>query len=299
MPSPESVRLRKALREHAPISPRTEPALRAAIEYVLSAPGSLSRAQLVMAAGRAHGLPASEVEQLACAVEYYHVASLIMDDLPCMDDADTRRGQPSLHRAHGQATALLTSLALVNRAYSLVAFTFAPHPVIARMQAQSVLDGCLGTTGILDGQARDLNFAASPRAITEASRVALGKTVSLFSLAVFLPALLVDPDPRERAQLKALCVYWGLAYQALDDLRDVLSHPTEIGKPTQRDRELARPNLACLSGVAFAQRRLRRLLGQAERAAGRLAGWNPRWSYLQAFQQAVFDGAAREALAAA
>lgn len=298
MSSSDSVRLREALREHAPLSPRSEPTLRSAVEYVLAAPGSLSRAQLVLAAGRAHGLADRETEQIACAVEYYHAASLILDDLPCMDDADTRRGRQSLHRVYGEATALLAALALVNRAYTLCAFTFAPHPSIVRLQAQTVLDGCLGTTGILDGQARDLQFDASRQPLADAARVALGKTVSLFSLAVFLPALLAGPQPGERRLLKALCVYWGLAYQTLDDLRDVLSHPAETGKPTQRDRALSRPNLACVAGVGFARRRLRRLLAQAERSARRLAALDPRWSYLAGFHQAVFDGAAREALAA-
>ncbi len=291
MPANDASRLRAALLEHAPLTATTEPHLGRALAYALTGTGSLSRARLVLAGASAHGLDPDAGLRIACAVEYYHLASLLLDDLPCMDDANTRRGRAALHTVSGEATTVLAALAFINRAYGILGLAFAEQPWLVRAQVHLVIDACLGASGILGGQSRDLRFSEGPQTTAASARVALGKTVSLFSLALFLPALAGQPSAAERRDLKAVCVYWGLAYQACDDLQDVLASPAELGKPTQRDRQLARPNLALLGGVAFARRRIARLTTQAERAIGRLGAAGSRWSYLHALHQALFDQA--------
>lgn len=288
----------QALRENSPGHSAVEPHLRAALTDATANPGRLLRARLVLRSSLTHGLDETDATQLACAVEYYHLASLLLDDLPCMDNADTRRGLPCTHRVHGDATAILAALALINRAYTLAAFALSHLPAGLRLRAHAILDAALGAAGILGGQARDLRFAASDRSAREVAAIAAGKTGALLTLAIYLPALLADPSATELHHLKALCLYWGLAYQASDDLHDLLSNAATSGKTTGRDRALARPNLALALGIPAARHRLHRLARQASSTLEKLSAFHPRWSYLADFQNAFLAPIlAREAAA--
>lgn len=291
-PVDPAARLRRALRDNCPVTARMEPHLRSVLEETVAYPGRMIRARLALLAGERHGLGAAGAEQLACAVEYYHAASLLLDDLPCMDDAALRRGRPCAHRVHGEATAILAALALINRANALIGSAFAAQPATVRLQALAGVDGCLGPAGLVGGQARDLRYAESARGGREIGAVALGKTGALLWLSVCLPALPAAPAAAEWRELKALCVYWGLAYQVADDLRDVVQATGESGKTSNRDGTLRRPNLALALGVEAAQRRLARLLRQSARTLARLGARHERWRYLQEFQRTVFAPAA-------
>lgn len=289
-------RLAAALREHAPITPGMEAHLRDAITDTAGRPGKLLRATLAYAGMRANGADAEASALLAAAIEFFHVASLLLDDLPCMDDAATRRGAVCVHRVHGEATAILSALGYINRAYALAGVAFAAQPGAVRLQAQACLDACLGTAGLLGGQARDLRFQASDRSRREISQIALGKTGAMLSLATVVPALLAKPSARERRALGALCIYWSLALQALDDVQDVLGSAVVAGKTTGRDRDLLRPNLALALGVPAARRRVGRLLRQAESAVGRLIVMRSAWSYLETFQRGFAESVAAVAV---
>lgn len=273
-----------ALRGYAPAGADTERHLRAIITGAAANPGKLIRARLVVATLAAHGIDPAAHLPLAAAVEYFHVASLLLDDLPCMDDAETRRGQPCAHRVHGEASAILAALAFINRAYALAGLALLRQPSAVRLQAQSCLDACLGSAGLVGGQARDLRFADSDGSAREVGRIGLGKTGALFRLGLLLPAMLAQPTPDELRSLRALCVYWGLAFQALDDLHDLLATSVEAGKTTGRDRQLTRPNLAIALGVPATRARITRLLAHAERAIGRLIAIRREWCYLDQFQ---------------
>jgi geranylgeranyl pyrophosphate synthase len=281
--------LAAALLAHAPGVRADDTPLSAALATATTRPGRLLRARLVFEAACLHARDERLAEQLACAVEYFHLASLILDDLPCMDDAETRRGQPCLHRTYGEANSILASLALINRAYALVGLAFAPLDADVRLRATACLDACLGPAGVLGGQAADLQFSRQPSSARQVASIAFRKTGSLFWLAIFLPALLADPTAAEAADLRALCVYWGLAYQTLDDLRDVYSKENDVGKTTGRDRALGRPNLALAAGVPAARGRVQRLVSQAERTVARLCRLDPRWNYLEHFHRQFFQ----------
>lgn len=279
--NPES--LAAALPRHAPAAAVMEPRLAAALRQVLGRPGKLLRAGLTFAGARRAGLRRGEAEKLASAVEYFHAASLVLDDLPCMDDATWRRGLPCVHRQHGEATAILTALALINRAYALVAEALAAQPRGVRGRAWAAVERSLGVAGLVGGQAWDLAFAATERPARLVSRIAEQKTGALFALAVLLPAELARPDVVERRALRALCVYWGQLFQISDDLRDVLASTYEAGKTTGRDAALARPNLVLALGMPAARRRIGRLAAQAERALAVLEhrGGARRWGHLR------------------
>ncbi|MBA4138220.1 MAG: farnesyl-diphosphate synthase [Opitutus sp.] len=273
--------LRAALHRHLPAAAQAEPRLVAALAQGAAHPGKLLRGRLVLAAAHRHGLGARRASKIACAVEYFHTSSLLLDDLPCMDDAVVRRGQPCVHRRHGEATAILAALALINRAYALVGEALVTQPLRVRARAVAWLDRSLGLAGLVGGQAWDLAFARSTRSPALVSRIAAGKTGALFVLAVQLPATLARPSRAEQRALDALCIYWGQLYQIADDLSDVTACTAVSGKTSGRDRQLARPNLAVALGSARAQARLVRLSGQAERALTTLrARGGGRWDYL-------------------
>jgi geranylgeranyl diphosphate synthase type II len=279
----EEGQLAAALCDHAPRGSGMEAHLDAAIKQAVESPGSLQRARLVGAAARAHGLADGAATQLACAVEYFHVASLLLDDLPCMDNATLRRGQPCVHRVHGEATAILAALALINRAHALVAVAYAAHPAAVRVQAALCLDDTLGITGLVGGQARDLRFGETETGSREIGRIAAAKTGALFKLALVLPVLVAGPGVKEFRLLKALALYWGQWFQACDDMKDVLATPADAGKDTGRDRALLRPNLVVAMGPSAVRRRLQRLEGQIARTGHRLKQCGEQWAYLERF----------------
>lgn len=277
-----------ALREFAPRSARSEARFDAAVRQAVELPGKLVRARLARAGALAHGMDADAALQLACAVEYFHTASLLLDDLPCMDDAATRRGLPCAHRAHGEAAAILASLALINRAYALIGFAYADRSFATRIRVQACVDACLGPAGLVGGQAADLRFGEGPGGAAEVGRIAAAKTGALFWLAVYLPALAGEPDAAELKDFKALCVYWGLAFQAMDDLADLARGEAEAGKTTGRDRALARPNLVLAVGERAARARVDRLGRLAGQAVARLEARVPERSYLRRFHEQFF-----------
>ncbi len=274
---PLRARLRTAYTEGLPVAGETEPYLAAALGGVLARTGTMVRAELAFLTGRAFGMEDEAATRLATALEYFHTASLLIDDLPAMDDAALRRGAPALHRVYGEGTAMLASLALVNRAYALVwqaAAASARQP-----RALGYLERYLGLGGLLDGQSRDIHGGAS-----DPQRVAIGKTVALLRLALVLPATLGRADEHALCLLDRLSLAWGLAYQTLDDLRDVMSTDSP-SKTAGRDAALNRPNLALSLGQTRAFARLDRLLLLGDRLVARLGRREPRLFFLEAVRE--------------
>jgi geranylgeranyl pyrophosphate synthase len=272
-----------ALWRHLGAGPDVEPGLRAALAWVVRAPGKGVRMNLVQAMALRFGLSAGKAERLACGVEYFHLASLVLDDLPAMDDAQSRRGQPCVHRVHGEASAILAALTLINRGYALTDEALAAAPARVRRAARGWVDRCLGLAGLVGGQARDLAFDPRTATARDVARIAAAKTGALFALAVFLPAELGRPAPAERRALRALCVYWGQLYQLEDDVADALAAEAVAGKTTGRDRALGRPNLVHALGLPAARRRQARLAALLRRTLARLDELGgDRWQPLQA-----------------
>jgi geranylgeranyl diphosphate synthase type II len=273
--------LRNTFLTHFPLSPQTEPHLRAALDRVLSNPGSLIRPQIVASMFAAYGLPAARASELGIALEYFHTASLLFDDLPCMDDATERRGQPSIHVEFGEASALLTALALINRAYALTWKSVAGSSSARQPEALDYIERYLGVGGLLNGQSMDLNYASlrSGHHVTQA--IAMGKTVSLIRLTLVLPGILGGASPDELQLLDRIAVCWGLTYQIVDDLKDVLHTSEESGKTHSRDVSLGRPNIALAIGIPAAVHRLSRLISIGDRLLQRLVTRRPGVAFLQ------------------
>ena len=273
--------LKNTFLRYFPLSPQTEPHLRAALDRVLSNPGSLVRPQIVSSMFAAYGLPAAHASELGIALEYFHTASLLFDDLPCMDDATERRGQPAIHAEFGEAGAILTALALINRAYALTWKSVAGSAPTRQAHALDYIDRYLGVGGLLNGQSMDLNYASlrSGHHVTEA--IAMGKTVSLIRLTLVLPGVLGGASPDELQLLDRIAVCWGLTYQIVDDLKDVLHTSEESGKTHSRDVSLGRPNIALAIGIPGSVHRLTRLIAMGDRMLERLVDRRPGVAFLQ------------------
>jgi len=274
------------LLRHGPRVAGAETRLRGVVEDALHHPGGLFRLRLVLALGRAQDVDPEAAGQLAAAVEFFHTASLLLDDLPCMDDATERRARPCAHVVHGEAATLLGALAFINRGYALVAEAAAVLPFHLRTQVIRALDTHLGSGGLVGGQARDLAYVHGPRSPRAVGRAAQGKTVALLRLTLELPALAGGASGWELQLLHRLAVYWGLLYQGLDDLRDLrLSTAPGAAKSDGRDLALGRPNLALAAGLEATRPRLARLERLAAGTLRELLACGRLWSVLLLFHR--------------
>ena len=272
--------VRRAFQSGLPMVPGMEPHLAGVLDQTLNHPGNLIRARLVYQVSRLYALEEAVAVDLAVAIEYFHTASLLFDDLPCMDDAVERRGVACAHKRFGEGAAVLGALALINRAYGLLwrAINRASSP--DRLAAVELVENCLGHQGVLNGQSYDLHFSPRARSGREVLHVAMGKTVALIRLTLVLPALLGRGTSVEVLLLKRLAVFWGLSYQMLDDLKDLLATSRTSGKTSRRDALLNRPNLALMVGAKSTLSRLRRLAGLGNESLEQLLGLSSQWGFL-------------------
>lgn len=261
--------------------PQTEPHLKEAVRYTLAHPGSLIRARLVYSMARAYDLEETVALPMAIGLEYFHTASLLFDDLPCMDDAQERRGAACAHQLYGEAASILAALGLINRAYGLIWETMAGLPEDRRRRSAAFVESCLGLNGVLNGQSLDLHHGPGRRLPRQVLAVALGKTVSLIRLALVLPALLAGAPDRDIRAWQRLATWWGLSYQMLDDLKDVHGQTDQTGKTAQRDGLLNRPNLALTEGTIKTVHRVLRLVRLGDRVLrSRTGRGDSRWAFL-------------------
>lgn len=263
------------------MGPIGEPRLAAALGDLLARPGSLVRAVVAYLIGIEMGLLEESARALACGVEYLHTASLVFDDLPAMDDARTRRGAPCIHVVHGEAMATLAALALVNRSYFLLWQGMRGATLARRDEAGELVDECLGINGLTGGQAYDLSGWRGEQDPADVAAVAARKTGALLRLTVGLPALCGRGTHREIQLLDRLALLRGLAYQAADDLKDVLGNEADTGKSAGRDEELGRPNLVAAEGFDAAVKRFTRLQETGDRVEAALPVPAERWGMLR------------------
>jgi len=180
---------------------------------------------------------------VAVAVEFLHAASLVLDDLPSMDNARRRRGRPALHVVHGVATAELVGVALVARAFELVAG--APKtPARTRARVVEELARAIGAEGCCAGQAADLAADPPSLSLEDLEAIHSRKTGALFVAAVRGGALAGGAGEETLETLTLYARNLGLAFQITDDLLDLSGDPERMGKDTHRDAH--RANFATL-----------------------------------------------------
>ena len=212
------------------------PKLSAALRYTLFPGGARIRPRLALAVAWACGDDDPRAAAGAAAsIELMHCASLVHDDLPCFDDADRRRGKPTVHLAFGEPLAVLTGDALIVMAFETVARQVARKP-----RRMALLVSILGkATGAAGGIAAGQAWECEP--VIDTALYHRAKTGSLFSAATMAGAAAAGASP---VAWRALGELIGEAYQVADDIRDVAGNPDLLGKPVGRDEALMRPS-AC------------------------------------------------------
>ena len=230
------------------------PRLAAAMRHAVFPGGARIRPRLTMAVAFAcaDDSPVSSATA-AAAVELLHCASLVHDDMPCFDDAPTRRGLPSVHAAYGESVALLAGDALIVLAFTHLAGAV-DDPVRLRALVRIVGDSVGAPDGIVAGQA----FECEPDIVL--SDYHRCKTGALFSGATMAGAAAAGfaAEP-----WRALGMAIGEAYQVADDIRDLVADAGELGKPIGRDALLGRPNATREFGLEGAMARLKDLVARA------------------------------------
>jgi len=231
------------------------PLLAAAMEYAVFPGGARVRPSLLLAVAAACGDDAPALaDAAACAVELLHCASLAHDDLPCFDDADLRRGLPSVHRQFGVPTALLAGDALIVLAFETIAKAGAERPLRLPALLGAVARGVGAPAGIVAGQAWEQEPTPSLQVYHSA------KTGALFMASTMAGAIAAGADP---GPWRALGDRLGAAYQVADDLLDAMASEEESGKSAGRDIALSRPSAARELGLQGAADRLDALVAEA------------------------------------
>lgn len=188
----------------------------------------------------------------AAAVEMVHAASLVLDDLPAMDDANVRRGKPTTHIAFGEASAILAAINLLNGAYDCLATAPFAQPVDA-VAATGHLARAVGPLGLCGGQMRDLAARTRPHAgLAEVEETHAGKTGALFAASLAMGGTVAGLDAATQSALWRAGMNIGVAFQGYDDLLDRHAAAAAVGKPTGTDAAI--PTVASLLPLAEAQR---------------------------------------------
>jgi geranylgeranyl diphosphate synthase type II len=229
--------------------------------YTVLAPSKRVRPVLALLCAELCGGTTKRALPAAAAIELIHAASLILDDLPSMDDAPLRRGRLTNHREFGEAIAILAAFALLNEAFGHVARSYEPE-LASRMV--SLLSVSVGVEGLVGGQAADL-LATDKRIDFEMlERIHRGKTGALFVAAAHAGAVTAGAKADAVSSLSAYAKNLGLAFQIVDDLLDVSGDPSETGKAVRRDAR--KTTFVSFSGVAGARQLARELCDTADRA---------------------------------
>ena len=233
--------------------------LHQAMRYSVMAGGKRIRPILAIASYRATGGKNDEILTPACTLEMLHTYSLIHDDLPCMDDDDFRRGQPTLHRKFSEYLAVLAGDALHALAFELLAQTGNSEIVVEIGRA-------IGTTGMLGGQVMDVEAEGKEITLQQVEDIHKRKTAALIAASVKLGAMLAKAPVLQINQLETFGHKLGLAFQIVDDILDVEGDPITLGKSVGADDRLAKATYPKVVGLQRSKEIAKDLICQAKMA---------------------------------
>ena len=229
--------------------------------YTVHAPSKRVRAVLTLLCAEICGGAVARAMPAAASVELVHAASLILDDLPSMDDAALRRGLPTNHLEFGEAVAILAAFGLLNLAYGVVADAYEPALATAFSQ---LLSAAVGPEGLIGGQSADLLATDRRVSFEMLEEIHRRKTGALFVASATAGAILAGASGEQQQWLAAFAKNLGLAFQIIDDLLDVEGNPAETGKAIRAD--VKKTTFVSFSGVAGARQLAAELCQTADRA---------------------------------
>ncbi len=223
-----------------------------AMEYSVGAGGKRIRPKLMLKFAELCGAEPSKALNFACALEMIHTYSLIHDDLPCMDNDDTRRGKPSCHIAFGEATALLAGDALLTDAFSL-ALSTEDVPSDRAVAAALVLSRCAGSDGMIGGQVIDLKYEERETPLETVKELYRLKTGALLKAAAEIGCILAGASDEKLSAARCFAENLGLAFQIRDDILDIIGDEKLLGKPVGSDGKSQKSTYVAHVGLDKAQ----------------------------------------------
>ena len=239
--------------------------LHEAQRHALLAPGKRFRPLLCVFIAAGGGVSGEAPVDVGCVAEMVHAASLILDDLPCMDDADLRRNQPTTHIAFDESTAILTATALLNRAFGVLS-RLENIDAERRIELVDMLSYAVGSKGLIAGQMADLANSDASASVAEIERLNTLKTGALFDFSIDAAAVLSGLSGTRRAALKDFAYHLGLAFQLMDDVKDSLMSEEQAEKSVGRDA-----GKATILAITGSKAALERLSGYIDMAKASLA----------------------------
>jgi geranylgeranyl diphosphate synthase type II len=267
-----AARVERRLPELLPQAGERPERVHRAMLHAVTSPGKRLRPVLTLAVAELFDGDDPAVADLGCAVEMVHACSLVLDDLPSMDDASIRRGRPTTHLEFGEATALLAAFALFNRAYALVA------EAGERLRSRRGLWGsrystadmahhlaeAIGSRGLIGGQALDLESDGQTVDLETLEYIHSHKTGALFIAAAELGAMAAGAKRKDLERVSRYAKNLGLAFQITDDLLDVRGTVESTGKDVGQDE--GKITFVKLLGIDGAEKLAAELIAFAERA---------------------------------
>ncbi|MDV3255138.1 MAG: polyprenyl synthetase family protein [Lysobacter sp.] len=260
MPEPQlaawRVRTDAALDRALPADNRAPQRLHAAMRHAVLLGGKRMRPLLVHASGALFNADPALLDAPAVAIELIHAYSLVHDDLPAMDDDDLRRGQPTVHVAFDEATAILAGDALQSLAFAVLADAPGSPPI--RVELLRTLASAAGAAGMCGGQALDLHATGNGHAMTvgDLEQLHALKTGALIRAAVRMGALCGDADDDALDALDRYADALGLAFQVRDDILDVEGDSATLGKTAGKDAAQDKATFPALLGMTASRQRL-------------------------------------------
>ena len=220
-------KVEKALNSYLPPETTYPQSLHKAMRHSIFAGGKRIRPIMTIAIAELLGLGERDIMPTACALEMTHTSLLILDDLPCMDDATMRRHKPCCHKVFGEETAILASICLILRAFEIVDDLEVSKEIARR----------LGSEGVGGGQQIDLESQGKKIDFDTLKYIHEHKTGALFIGAVRAACIKAKAPERETKALLEYAEKLGLVFQIKDDLLDIESTPEELGKDTKKDEK--------------------------------------------------------------
>ena len=257
-----------------------------AMRYAAIGGGKRIRPLLTVATAGMYGVARDAAVRAACAVEAIHVYSLVHDDLPCMDNDDLRHGKPTLHKAFGEATAVLAGDSLHALAFEILSMPETARDPFVRAELVAALAGASGSGGMAGGQMMDIAADGQCYDLPTITRLQQLKTGALLGAAVEMGAVLGRVPEEGRGHLRAYARDIGLAFQIADDLLDVEGDENAAGKALRKDHGAGKATFVSLMGVEPARAQAAALVDQA---IGHLASHGSEAELLRALARFIIE----------
>ena len=218
------------------------------MKYGAISGGKKIRSTIIFDTGKIFGLREKKLLNICAAVECIHSYSLIHDDLPCMDDDDTRRGKPSAHIKFGEATAVLAGNSLLTLAFEIISDKKNLLTLKQKNEIITLLSNCAGHTGIAGGQELDLKFENKKKSFNQIIDMQRKKTGKLFNFCLQSAAIVANKNIKVKLAYGEIGEDIGLLFQLSDDFLDVKGLKKLVGKPIKKDRKKGKSTLISLMG---------------------------------------------------